>query len=841
MATASTSSSSAPSGATTSQPFPEVTLPLTAIKDPLESDVLCGRGGAAQRHPGNQHYRNLVSTNKPYYTTCPKPEKLKISRSIVATIRETNGRFLERGIDGLFYDIGDKKAVEKTSQALREGQPMMRKKIQAVKNQQAASASAWSASTSTSVSGHRTSLDLSVAASNTTSAGTSGIEAHSADGGAATDEDAEEYAEDDIIGDIDEIDPNVEAAAAGFRSPLLEGNQSSAVPQQTNLEQAYGAHPSRTGRTSHDATTSDPSALAATDMAQAAAAATAAGGVALPQYQGSVQRTPSGTPYVTIGGAGSQLSPSGGPDSGGAMEISEKSFRNLQAEATGYAIGSNQVGGGEDAYVRQMHVLQQRQRALEQQQRHVQQFYSASPEHLEPNPIAVKNAASDGSNHGGGGGVSHLPSFRTRTLAEEIHHQQQELDHLQQLHQHQHQPHHQHQHMYQLPLQMPPQQYQQQVNQNVSNVSLMSTFSGIGDSMMSLGMLLSDRQVDVGASPSSAASMSPTALAAAVRAQAPQEDVVEPAVTASPQRSAAAIAAAAVQASNAPLSHVHPNPDAGPVSIWDAGDSNRDLATLVASNTSMPNEKVMDYMVDADAVKASEEAEGPPNATSRRPKQVRRNSSVASRREIFASMKRNAPRRPSTVEADPGADVHSGNTMSSVSSETVGSKKGGSSKGTSSGSDVWRSAELRAAAAAGVSPTAAAAAGGAAVTTGGGSRHSAMSGDMDVGSNADISKNSGLSMMSIMTDLGSQFSLLDFEMDRNTGTGGMTSSTAVGQAVAGAGFAAASSSAVPPSQEEMNASQFIASIGAGLSGSPRGGEDTEKTRIKEDEDYDAVS
>jgi len=841
MATASTSSNSAPSGATASQPFPEVTLPLTAIKDALESDVLCGRGGAAQRHPGNQHYRNLVSTNKPYYTTCPKPEKLKISRSIVATIRETNGRFLERGIDGLFYDIGDKKAVEKTSQALREGQPKMRKKIQAIQNHQAASVSASSATASASASaaGHRTSLDLSVAASNTTSAGTS------ADGGAATANQEDEEEEEDIIGDINDIDPNVEAAAAGFRSPLLEGNKASAVPQQTNLEQAYGTHPSRRGQhqqydprssaSSHDAA-SDPSTILTSAMAQAAAAAAAAGGVgvALPQYQGSVQRTPSGTPYVAIDGAGTQRSPSGG----GAMEISEKSFRNLQAEAAGYAVGSNQIGGGEDAYAAQMHLLQQRQRALEQQQRHVQQFYNESPEDLEPNPIAVKTAAPDGSNHVGGGGDKHLPSFQTRTLAEEIHHQQQELDHLQQMHQHQHQQ------MYQLPLQVPPRQYQQQANQNVSNVSLMSTFSGIGDSMMSLGMLLSDRQVDVGISPISAASMSPTALAEAVRAQAPQEGVVEPAVTASPQRSAAAIAAAAAQASNAPLSPVHPNPDAGPVSIWDAGESNRDLATLAAGNTSMPKEKVMDYMIDADAVKASREAGGPPNDTSRRPKQVRRNSSVASRREIFASMKRNAPRRPSTVEADPGVDPHSGNTMSSVSSETVGSKKGGSSKGSGDTvSDVWRSAELRAAAAAGGSPTAAAAASGAApVTAAGGSRYSVMSSaDMDVGSNADISKNSGLSMMSIMTDLGSQFSLLDFEMDRNTGTGGMTSSTAVGQALAGAGFAAASSSAVPPSQEEMNASQFLASIGAGLSGSPRRGEHTENTRINEEEDYDAVS
>ena len=106
------------------------TLPLTDIVDPRDTDVLCGRGGAALRHPGNQTYRRLVHLNKGLYITCLKAEKLKISRSIVAAIREQNGRFLERDTKkGTWLDIGDKKAMEKTSQALREGQPKLRQKI----------------------------------------------------------------------------------------------------------------------------------------------------------------------------------------------------------------------------------------------------------------------------------------------------------------------------------------------------------------------------------------------------------------------------------------------------------------------------------------------------------------------------------------------------------------------------------------------------------------------------------------------------------------------------------------------------------------------------------------
>jgi hypothetical protein len=105
-------------------------LAMRYITDPADVDVLCGRGGAALKHPGNQTYRRLVNLNKGLYITCLKTEKLKISRSIVAAIREQKGRFLERdGNKGTWFDIGDKKAIEKTSQALREGQPKLRQKM----------------------------------------------------------------------------------------------------------------------------------------------------------------------------------------------------------------------------------------------------------------------------------------------------------------------------------------------------------------------------------------------------------------------------------------------------------------------------------------------------------------------------------------------------------------------------------------------------------------------------------------------------------------------------------------------------------------------------------------
>ena len=59
---------------------------------------------------------------------------MSISRSIVAAVRSLDppGRFLEKNPQtGLWSDIGHKKAVEKTSQALRDGAASLRKQLSA--------------------------------------------------------------------------------------------------------------------------------------------------------------------------------------------------------------------------------------------------------------------------------------------------------------------------------------------------------------------------------------------------------------------------------------------------------------------------------------------------------------------------------------------------------------------------------------------------------------------------------------------------------------------------------------------------------------------------------------
>lgn len=91
------------------------------ILEPREVDVLCGRGGMSNHHPGNEWYRRLIRSNRPLYRACPKHTKLLVAKAIVQAVQQQNGRFLERDKkNGYFYKVTYKRAVDKTSQGLRE-------------------------------------------------------------------------------------------------------------------------------------------------------------------------------------------------------------------------------------------------------------------------------------------------------------------------------------------------------------------------------------------------------------------------------------------------------------------------------------------------------------------------------------------------------------------------------------------------------------------------------------------------------------------------------------------------------------------------------------------------
>jgi len=104
------------------------------VDEPTENDVLCGRGGSINSHPGNERFRNLVERRKRVYLTARfKREKRLIASSIVSEIRGLSppGRFLTKDPKtNQWRDIGDEKARDKTSQALRENAPSIRAEIE---------------------------------------------------------------------------------------------------------------------------------------------------------------------------------------------------------------------------------------------------------------------------------------------------------------------------------------------------------------------------------------------------------------------------------------------------------------------------------------------------------------------------------------------------------------------------------------------------------------------------------------------------------------------------------------------------------------------------------------
>jgi hypothetical protein len=93
-----------------------------------DSDVLSGRGGGTNVHPGNRNFRDLINVHRRAYLKARKNDKPAISRAIVRSVREANGAFLKKDEkSGLWFEIGDDAAREKTSQALRQRAPEMRK------------------------------------------------------------------------------------------------------------------------------------------------------------------------------------------------------------------------------------------------------------------------------------------------------------------------------------------------------------------------------------------------------------------------------------------------------------------------------------------------------------------------------------------------------------------------------------------------------------------------------------------------------------------------------------------------------------------------------------------
>jgi hypothetical protein len=92
------------------------------IQETREWDVLCGRGGRSNHHPGNKRYRQVVSEMKASYKNIEaKSAKTDLSKAILDHVYSYGGRFIKQDrATGRSYVLTATESRKKTSQALRE-------------------------------------------------------------------------------------------------------------------------------------------------------------------------------------------------------------------------------------------------------------------------------------------------------------------------------------------------------------------------------------------------------------------------------------------------------------------------------------------------------------------------------------------------------------------------------------------------------------------------------------------------------------------------------------------------------------------------------------------------
>lgn len=86
-----------------------------------DEDVLLGRGGLSNKHPGNKRYREEIENAKAVYRSASKDDKTKWASLLVEYVEKYGGRFLEKDkATGKWYIVPDIVARRKAGQALRE-------------------------------------------------------------------------------------------------------------------------------------------------------------------------------------------------------------------------------------------------------------------------------------------------------------------------------------------------------------------------------------------------------------------------------------------------------------------------------------------------------------------------------------------------------------------------------------------------------------------------------------------------------------------------------------------------------------------------------------------------
>ena len=89
---------------------------------PSNLDVICARGKHIYDHEGNRRFRSLVKDHLPTYSQCvTKMQKTQLVSHIIDTVRRASphGGFVKQ-VNGTWYEVGNRRAKEKTGQTMRD-------------------------------------------------------------------------------------------------------------------------------------------------------------------------------------------------------------------------------------------------------------------------------------------------------------------------------------------------------------------------------------------------------------------------------------------------------------------------------------------------------------------------------------------------------------------------------------------------------------------------------------------------------------------------------------------------------------------------------------------------
>jgi hypothetical protein len=89
---------------------------------PTDEDILCGRGKARGKHPGNKKFSAAIRANLQTYGEAPKRvDKSNVVVSIIRSLRDNGGRFIKQDKrTKQYYELTDGQARMKTGHAIRD-------------------------------------------------------------------------------------------------------------------------------------------------------------------------------------------------------------------------------------------------------------------------------------------------------------------------------------------------------------------------------------------------------------------------------------------------------------------------------------------------------------------------------------------------------------------------------------------------------------------------------------------------------------------------------------------------------------------------------------------------